>query len=221
MLIIKYWFHILETNENKYINQTYNILINDIDNLPTTTNWASLVKTLLRNHGFYHVWINQGVGHIEAFLNIFKQRLTDNSVQSWHARINESSRALFYKNGCDFKLQYYLKDITVTKFRVAFARFKVSSHRLEIEAGRWNRTPIDNRRCSLCACLEDEYHFILECTMYTDIRKTYIRSYFYRRPNMVKFIQLIQSENSSIVRNLGVYIFKAFQIRNENLYNAN
>ncbi len=124
----------------------------------------------------------------------------------------------FTKNVCEFKLQYYLKDITLTKFRTAFARLKVSSHRLEIEAGRWNRTPVEDRKCMMCRCLEDEYHFILECTMYADIRPIYIKNYYWRRPSMIKFIELIQSENSIIVRNLGIYIYKAFQIRNENLY---
>ena len=47
------------------------------------------------------------------------------------------------------------------------ARFRVSSHRLQIEAGRWSRpirTPIiDEHKCIVCNYLEDEYHFILEC----------------------------------------------------------
>ncbi len=94
---------------------------------------------------------------------------------------------------------------------MAFARLKVSSHRLEIESGRWNRTPIENRKCQMCNCLEDEYHFILECTMYSDIRNIYIRNYYRCRPTMIKFIELIKSENRNIVRNIGIYIYKAFK----------
>ncbi len=194
-------------------------MLTDIIDLPTKSNWASLVRTLLSNYGFYHVWLNQGVGNVHTFLSIFKQRVTDIFVQQWQSRINDSSRALFYKNVCEFKLQYYLKDITVMKFRTAFARLKVSSHRLAIESGRWNRTPVNNRICEVCARLEDEYHFILECVMYADIRIKYIRRYYRHRPNMAKFTELIKSENSEIVRNLGMYIFKAFEIRNNNLYN--
>ncbi|MES9881349.1 MAG: reverse transcriptase domain-containing protein, partial [Sedimenticola sp.] len=136
--IIKYWFKIIETPANKYRKQIYNMMLTDIIDLPTKSNWASLVRTLLSNYGFYHVWLNQGVGNVHTFLSIFKQRLTDIFVQQWQSRINDSSRALFYKNVCEFKLQYYLKDITVMKFRTAFARLKVSSHRLAIESGRWN-----------------------------------------------------------------------------------
>ncbi len=155
------------------------------------------------------------------FLQFFKQRVNDIFTQEWQGRINESSRALFYKNVCEFKMQYYLKDITLAKFRYSFARLKVSSHRLEIEAGRWNRKPVSNRTCILCEQLEDEYHFVLECGMYADIRKTYIRRYFWIRPSMVKFIELVKSEHSQTVRNLAKYIHQAFQIRNENLYQNN
>ncbi len=158
------------------------------------------------------------MGDIDIFLSVFKQRLNDNFIQQWHARINDSSRALFYKNVCEFKLQYYLRDINITKYRTAYARLKLSSHRLEVESGRWNRTSIEDRKCRVCNCLEDEYHFILECTMYSDIRNIYIKQYYWRRPNMVKFMELLQIENTNIVRNLGIYICKAFQIRNQQLY---
>ena len=45
------------------------------------------------------------------------------------------------------------------------------SHRLHIESGRWNRaqpTPRENRLCSICNVLEDEFHFLFECSLYKD-----------------------------------------------------
>ena len=47
---------------------------------------------------------------------------------------------------------------------------RVSSHRVEIESGRWNKhraIPLDDRKCKNCSILEDEFHFILECRLYT------------------------------------------------------
>ena len=43
--------------------------------------------------------------------------------------------------------------------------YRLSSHRLCIETGRWNQptsTPINERICICCQSLEDEYHFIIE-----------------------------------------------------------
>lgn len=45
----------------------------------------------------------------------------------------------------------------------------MSSHRLEIEAGKWfrsNRIPIEERKCSICHILEHEFHFVIESSIY-------------------------------------------------------
>ena len=88
---------------------------------------------------FYDVWLNEGAGNLRLFLSLFKQRLTDNFVQTWHERLDNSSRAKFYKNIADFTPKAF-NTVKVLKFRNSLvARFRVSSHRLEIEAGGWAR----------------------------------------------------------------------------------
>ena len=62
----------------------------------------------------------------------------------------------------------------------------MSSHRLFIETGRWRKpvsVPVHDINCIACNTLEDEYHFVLECTHYSDLRKQLIPRY-YKRPNM-------------------------------------
>ena len=102
----------------------------------------------------------------------------------------------------------------------------MSSHRLviEVEAGRWknkkktNRVPLSDRKCSSCQTLEDEYHFILECKIYIDLRRRLIPKYFWIRPNMHKFIELMNCTNRGCIRKLGTYIYQAFKRRTELLY---
>ena len=53
----------------------------------------------------------------------------------------------------------------------------------------------------------------MECTLYTDVRKSYLKPCNYVRPNMLKFIDLLTSQNSNIVKNLAMFIFKAWEIR--------
>ena len=48
--------------------------------------------------------------------------------------------------------------------------------------------------------LEDEFHFVLECSIYKDIRKTYIKRYYWQRQNMPKFI------DSPYINHSAVYI---------------
>ena len=38
--------------------------------------------------------------------------------------------------------------------------------------------------------LEDEFHFLLECPLYYDRRKLLIDKYYWKHPNMIKFIDV-------------------------------
>ena len=62
--------------------------------------------------------------------------------------------------------------------------------------------------------LDDEYHFVLECKMLEDLITKYIPSTYRTRPNMYKLINLFDCTNENTVRNLSIFINKAFVIRN-------
>lgn len=211
------------TPENKYIKLMYNTMLNDLAELPNKTNWASLVRHLLMSLGFYEAWLNQGVGNVNIFLSLFKQRLADTFMQNWRERLDMSTRATFYKSFANFQFQPYLDELNVFKYIQAFSKLRMSAHRLEIEAGRWarpNSIPVCERKCSLCKVLEDEYHFVLECSRYLDLRKKYIAEYYWKRPSMYKFMELINSSNKICIRNTGTYIHNAFKRRTEIVYRS-
>ena len=221
LIIIKYWLKILLTPENKYIKLVYNIMLKDIQEMPNKTNWASLVRQLLMSLGFNEVWLAQGVANTDVFLSVFKQRINDIFVQNWHERLEGSSRANFYKSISHFQFQPYLENINVCKYMKSVCKLRMSSHRLAIESGRWARPvriPIEERKCVYCDLLEDEFHFVLECKCYTELRNKYIPRYFFRRPSMFKFVELLNTTNTKILRNLSTYIFLAFEYRTEQLY---
>ena len=185
LIIIKYWLKILLTPENKYIKLVYNIMLKDIQEMPNKTNWASLVRQLLMSLGFNEVWVAQGVANTDIFLSVFKQRINDTFMQNWHERLEGSSRANFYKSISNFQFQPYLENINVCKYMKSVCKLRMSSHRLAIESGRWARPariPIEERKCVYCDLLEDEFHFVLECKCYTELRNKYIPRYFFRRP---------------------------------------
>ena len=110
-------------------------MLRDIEFLPTKVNWASIVRHLFCSLSFYEVWVQQGVGDYSKFISILKQRLNDNFVKNWRARLDESPRATFYKLIAAFQFQPYLQNINVYKLSKALSKLRMSSHRLEIEAG--------------------------------------------------------------------------------------
>ena len=189
LLIIKFWFKILSIGSTKYIKLVYHMMLNDLDRNPALINfdWTSLLEDLLCSMRFNVVWQQQGVGNFKNFISVFKQRLTDTFIQNWHSRIENSSRALSYRSFATFQFQPYLDNVNVSKYLFAFSKLLLSSHRLEVEAGRWVRPiriPFEDRKCIL--------H---------------------------KFIELINTSNKRCLRRLCTFIFHAFKVRTELLYN--
>ena len=65
--------------------------------------------------------------------------------------------------------------------------------------------------------MEDEYHFVLECSSYNELRKQYIPPFYRKHPSMQKIIQLLSIETPSLLRKLSCYVHKAFGIRTNSI----
>ena len=125
----------------------------------------------------------------------------------------------FVKN--EFGYEKYLDLSKYKSYRQHITKIRLSSHKLRIETGRYGRNRIDRneRLCQICNCgdIEDEYHFIIICSKYSDIRKKYIAKYYLQRPSMYKFLELLSNKNHKILDNLAIFIKHALQIRNVHL----
>ena len=215
--IIKYWLNIVTGKKSYLVTSLYHasVMRMDVDNSPS---WARNVKVLLCSNGFGEAWYNQGVSNVDIFMNLFRQRILDTFKQEWHNRLEASSRASFYiKVKLLHQPSRYLSVVTPKLHRNALAKLMVSSHRLRVETGRWTRpvTPREQRTCFHCNKFEDEYHMILECNLYNNIRKELISEYYIKHPSMMKLVQLINSEKDNEIRGLAKFIYKAFIIRNQ------
>ena len=61
------------------------------------------------------------------------------------------------------------------EYRQKITRWRLSSHKLYIETGRYKTPPIPRecRNCSICNITEDEYHALFVCFAYWNIRNKY------------------------------------------------
>ena len=90
---------------------------------------------------------------------------------------------------------------------------------LNIECGRWKNVERNERLCELCSRIniydiEDEYHFLLCCHSYNDLRNKYIPSTVCTKEG---FINLMSTKDENILFNLSAFIYHAMQ-RRESLY---
>jgi hypothetical protein len=219
--VLKFWLKIIKCDNVKLIKQTYNLMLEDIERNNEITNWATSVRTILENLGLNYAWIFQEIGNENIFIAEIKRRLEDNFIQTWMSEVEASPRADTYKLFATFGFSKYIEQININKYRAALTRFRLSSHRLYIETGRWHKPhpiPRNERKCILCNTLEDEFHFLLECELYKDLRIRYIKQYFRKRPNIPKFVELLSSDQKQINTNLAIYLFKAMERRSIVLY---
>ena len=96
-------------------------------------------------------------------------------------RRSESSRRVVYCNVTNPNLTvhdlYLKKHVVFEAHRIAFTRFRVSSHSLAVETGRWNRRgrgrlPMEERLCS-CGEVQSEVHVVNICPLSQHIRSCY------------------------------------------------
>ena len=76
-------------------------------------------------------------------------------------------------------------------------RLRSANHKLPVEKARYINLPREQRSCNLCNSdsIDDEFHFLLECPMLTDMRVKYIPKYYRTRPNFFKFSELLSLKN--------------------------
>ena len=74
-------------------------------------------------------------------------------------------------------LQYYLDRPVNYICKPFICKYRVCAHNLSIETGGFYNINRNERLCFNCNnnSMEDEYHFILECSRYNALRRKYIK----------------------------------------------
>jgi hypothetical protein len=106
--------------------------------------------------------------------------IQDCAFQNWTTKLNDSSKADTYR-GLKSLLNVgrYLCINMSFKLKQVLARFRCSSHKLQIEKGRHTGIDRSLRYCPLCqkdqiSVEESEFHFLLECISYDALRKQHL-----------------------------------------------
>ena len=185
------------------------------------TNWATAIKNILCNYGFFHVWVQQGVGDKHLFLKILAQRIKDCYLQDWSNMLSQSSKLADY---CNYKSliepEKYLSWVQFFRHKRALTKLRCCSHDLAIEIGRRQNVPREERFCKYCLSkwlryVEDEYHLVVKCELYGDIRSKYLPSNILKNYDCKnEYYALMSNQNSLILSNLAIFVYQAFINRN-------
>jgi hypothetical protein len=204
---VKFWFKLI-SSEISYTKACYNIL-KALDDAGRVT-WVSKIKNVLLTNGFGNVWLAQGVGDVKIFLSIFRQRICDISKQTWFEDIARNIAYSTYKATLEPEL--YLSKVEWRRHRVALSRLRTGSNQLAVNRLK-GRVPKNERLCKYCNNinsnhLEDEYHFVMVCPLYKEIRISYLVN-IAQNVNMHVFKQLMHCTEH--MHKMSIFAYHAFK----------
>ena len=174
--VIKYWCK-LQSTDNIILKNVYRLCKEDYDK-GNNKNWVANVKHILDNQGLSYIFSDAEYINLKSIPHLLKQSLIDTFLQNWFSVVDKSPVLTLYKHiKPDLEYEQYI-DVLPSNLRFFITRFRISAHSLRIQTGRYARNRLDRnlRVCQLCQeqDVEDEFHFILKCTLFNSLRKKYI-----------------------------------------------
>ena len=100
----------------------------------------------------------------------------DKSRRMESLRVSASSKRVTYTRLNPELEQHklYKNNALMEHKRIEFTRYRLSSHNLKVETGRWGRVERENRVCSCnVGGIQDEDHALLRCGFTNDLRQRY------------------------------------------------
>ena len=93
------------------------------------------------------------------------------------------------------------------RLSINLTRFRTSNHRFPVETGRYNDTDRAERKCRLCNAndIGDEMHYLLICSYFHEERVKFIPRHYYTRTNVLKFRELMNSQNENKLNKLAKF----------------
>ena len=163
-----------------------------------------IVQSIFEELGLNNVWLSQTVPCISWLKTAIKLRLSDQYKQHWANQVSISKKGTTYRIfKINFNLENYLLNL-FPHYRNTMTKFRTSNHKLPIETGRWTDIARSDRKCMLCDLNEigDEFHYLFKCNYLKKERNHLINSYYYVRPNVMKFEQLFNLDTETKQINL-------------------
>ena len=206
--MIGYWITVVNAKEQKLSKLLYNILLHETNSGKYEHKWIIKIKEILTSVGRIDLLNARYINNPRAVKLSIKRTLFDVHIQEWNAKADCSSKAKsYFEFKTEFEFENYL--ITLPKnFYLPLIKFRTGNHKLPVETGRWENIPHNDRKCNLCKLNQvgDEIHYLFNCTYFSKERYELLNIYFSRGPNLLKFKELLRSENEDCLIKLSKFV---------------
>ena len=211
--MLNFWSNIATGEESKISTILYKWIKALHDKNIYKSPWLIKIKSIMDGTGMQKLFNNISSVSIVWFKNTIKQKLNDSYINKWSVSVFNSSTCLNYRAMTENKqLQKYLLTLP-SQYMYAMCKFKCANHRMPIVRGRYNGTPVDERKCELCDLNDhynkvgDEFHYLFNCPFFRADRIRHIKRYYYTSPNTYKMTQLFNYVGEREMLELGKFIY--------------
>ena len=139
-------------------------------NLTNNTGWTSSVKDCISKIGLMSIFSNK-TKISPNIIVFFRERDIFHQEAFFQIQNNVSKLQTFALIKTDIGIEKYLTTVQNVSERISISKFRLSNHSLMIEKGRHQNIERERRFCSFCPSqVEDEFHFLMKCPIYTHLR---------------------------------------------------
>ena len=213
--MIKFWNRMIGTQPDRLLKKVFLW-----DKRLCKKNWSSEIKKLCFDLNLLYNFNNN------VYINphLVKERLCCNYMNQWKRQISVTPKLRFFdifKVG--YRSEHYVNTLTNRSHRSLLAQLRLGILPLRIETGRYEDIPIEYRFCLYCNqnCIESEFHFMLYCDKYNEIRYELFNNV---RPEY-PLIDIVEAEDQikmlmsdNVIYHTATYICKAFDLRNSSTF---
>ena len=161
------------------------------------TNWCSRIRSVLERTGLDQTWESQNIGDTNKFMLSFKESIVRIFTQQWRKDIESSSKlrtyALVKKYFC---VEPYILHIRGNHLITAMARYRMSSHDLNIERERFNNPITPN-----CCAMKNEREILYDS----------VAAIINIQPTNEMFLGIMTSRDITVVKSLAQFIYSCFK----------
>ena len=206
---LSFWCKLIENKETfKISSQIYMATYAMHMNKQIKSDWIRNIENLLCSLGFSGIWLDQGCQNLKWLNLALKQKLKDQCIQHWSqlSNVSTSSGNNYRLFKTTFECGNYFKLLPENLAR-RFLAFRTRNHRLPVEVGRWTGINLHERKCTFCnSDIGDEYHYLLVCKKFNEHRTRLVKPYYYKRPNILKYHDLMNTDNRKQLKDLCHFI---------------
>ena len=132
----------------------------------------------------------------------------------------------------DYRIEPHILYVRDKNHQSALTRLRVSSHKLNVEAGRhaWPNVLRQQRQCLYCDSreLDDEIYFLLRCNFHSEARDSFIRKIAEHWPVQLetvphpeRCIDIMTSKDKNILNPMAKFVYLEFKRRELKIYAGN